>query len=418
MAGVRICWAKSVFTPWWLGLVFVVSISADAGQDAASGASVSPLSSRAPASPDLLVPPSLAIVAGGDFGKLTVQIRQLVDRVALFVEGADETKRLSEEFEPRIVPRRQGGPAAGLVPAIDRRAKADPVVGLRPTFDAKLRRPGELARLRRHDAIFTHDENSPVGGFSELESEAETDEMAQSFEPWPEGESPTTLPTRTETSPQRPAGTTMTMRPAAINQRLMQGATPVLRRAEMLASMTPVRAESTPIEIVALATVPPAEGENPVREPGARTRATAVVATGSNGVDTEKRCLAEAIYFEARGESEQGQAAVAQVVLNRLSSGLYPASICGVVYQNRHRFRACQFSFACEGRALRINDTASWRIAVRIAAEVTAGKIYVDDVGGSTHYHADHVQPRWARRLEKMDVIGHHIFYKLQAGQN
>jgi len=135
-------------------------------------------------------------------------------------------------------------------------------------------------------------------------------------------------------------------------------------------------------------------------------------------LDNERRCLAEAIYFEARGEPEQGQAAVAQVVLNRASSGLYPPTICGVVYQNRHRYKACQFSFACDGRSLRVSDPASWRMAVRIAAEVTNGKTYVADVGGSTHYHADYVQPRWARRLEKMDVIGHHIFYKLRPGQD
>jgi spore germination cell wall hydrolase CwlJ-like protein len=67
----------------------------------------------------------------------------------------------------------------------------------------------------------------------------------------------------------------------------------------------------------------------------------------------EQRCLAEAVYFEARSEPEAGQAAVAQVVLNRVRSGLYPTSVCGVVYQNRHRHLACQFTFACEGKALR-----------------------------------------------------------------
>lgn len=105
-------------------------------------------------------------------------------------------------------------------------------------------------------------------------------------------------------------------------------------------------------------------------------------------------------------------------MLNRVSSGLYPATICGVVYQNRHRTNACQFSFACDSRSLRVSDPTSWRTAARIAAEVTNGETYVGDVGASTHYHADYVQPRWARRLEKMDVIGHHIFYKLQSGQD
>jgi spore germination cell wall hydrolase CwlJ-like protein len=122
--------------------------------------------------------------------------------------------------------------------------------------------------------------------------------------------------------------------------------------------------------------------------------------------------------FEARGESGEGQAAVAQVVLNRVSSGLYPATICGVVYQNRRHYNACQFSFACEGKSLRIDEPDAWRQAVRIAGEVTNGKTYVSDIGGSTHFHANYVRPRWARRLEKMDVIGHHIFYKLRPGQS
>jgi spore germination cell wall hydrolase CwlJ-like protein len=118
------------------------------------------------------------------------------------------------------------------------------------------------------------------------------------------------------------------------------------------------------------------------------------------------RCLAETIFFEARSESDEGQAAVAQVVLNRVSSGLYPSIICGVVYQNRQRRNACQFSFACEGRSLLLNEPEAWRRVVRIAAEVTAGATYVSDVGGAKHYHANCVRPRWAKSLEKMDVIG------------
>jgi spore germination cell wall hydrolase CwlJ-like protein len=108
-------------------------------------------------------------------------------------------------------------------------------------------------------------------------------------------------------------------------------------------------------------------------------------------VDREQRCLAEAVYFEARSEPEEGQAAVAQVVLNRVKSGLYPGSICGVVYQNRHRHLACQFTFACEGKSLRIADRESWDQAQRVAREVLEGKTYLADVGSSTHYHADDV---------------------------
>ncbi|WP_082609567.1 cell wall hydrolase [Bosea sp. Root381] len=126
----------------------------------------------------------------------------------------------------------------------------------------------------------------------------------------------------------------------------------------------------------------------------------------------EQRCLAEAVYFEARSEGEDGQAAVAQVVLNRVMSGRYPDTVCGVVYQNRHRKLACQFTFACEGKSLRITEPEPWQLAERIAREVYEGKIYLEDVGASTHYHADYVHPHWAKKLKKMDVIGRHIFYR------
>lgn len=125
----------------------------------------------------------------------------------------------------------------------------------------------------------------------------------------------------------------------------------------------------------------------------------------------EQRCLAEAIYFEARSEAEDGRAAIAQVVLNRVKSGIYPGSVCGVVYQNRHRKLSCQFTFACEGKALRVTEPESWEAAVRIARDVYEGKIYLAEVGASTHYHADYVRPHWAKKLKKMDVIGRHVFY-------
>lgn len=125
----------------------------------------------------------------------------------------------------------------------------------------------------------------------------------------------------------------------------------------------------------------------------------------------EQRCLAEAIYFEARSEPEQGRAAVAQVVLNRVKSGTYPGSVCGVVYQNRHRYLACQFSFACMGKSLRVTEAEPWQDAVRLARDVYEGRVYLEEIGASTHYHADYVSPDWAKRLRKMDVIGRHIFY-------
>ncbi len=125
----------------------------------------------------------------------------------------------------------------------------------------------------------------------------------------------------------------------------------------------------------------------------------------------QEKCLAEGIYFESRGEPVRGQIAVAQVIVNRAFSGHYPSSVCGVVYQNSHRHLACQFTFACEGKSLRITEPEPWQAAVRIARDVYEGKIYLAEVGASTHYHADYVQPHWAKKLKKMDVIGRHVFY-------
>jgi len=130
----------------------------------------------------------------------------------------------------------------------------------------------------------------------------------------------------------------------------------------------------------------------------------------------EQRCLAEAIYFEARGETEEGQVAVAQVVLNRVKNPAYPNSICGVVYQNRHKRNRCQFSFACDGIKDRINAKSAWKTAQRLSKEVIGGKQYLKMVDASTHYHATYVNPRWAKAMVKRGQVGLHIFYKTHAG--
>ncbi|GAB4530384.1 MAG: cell wall hydrolase [Roseibium sp.] len=136
----------------------------------------------------------------------------------------------------------------------------------------------------------------------------------------------------------------------------------------------------------------------------------------SVGEKKEQRCLAEAIYFEARGESEDGQVAVAQVVLNRVKNPAYPDTICGVVYQNRHKRNRCQFSFACDGIKDRIASPAAWSTAQRLAKEVLDGKRYSKMVDASTHYHATYVNPRWAKAMAKRGQVGLHIFYKTYAG--
>src|SRR5690606_37674176 len=112
---------------------------------------------------------------------------------------------------------------------------------------------------------------------------------------------------------------------------------------------------------------------------------------GKTVPDRELACLAEAIYFEARGESYRGEVAVGQVVMNRMQHRLYPATICGVVYQNQHKRNACQFSFACDGMPERVNEQKAWDQAEEIAEGVVSGKLYLTEVGYATHYHATYV---------------------------
>lgn len=131
-----------------------------------------------------------------------------------------------------------------------------------------------------------------------------------------------------------------------------------------------------------------------------------------------QRCLANAIYFEARSEPIRGQMAVAQVVLNRAFSGFYPNDICGVVYQNASRHLACQFTFACDGKRKLITERGHWAVANRIAKQTLDGQIYVPEVAKSTHYHASYVHPNWVREMKKLVRFGVHSFYRPYAWGN
>jgi spore germination cell wall hydrolase CwlJ-like protein len=127
--------------------------------------------------------------------------------------------------------------------------------------------------------------------------------------------------------------------------------------------------------------------------------------------DAEWRCLAEAIYYESRGEPLDGQIAVAEVVLNRVDSRRYPNSICGVVHQGIERGRSCQFSYACDGRPERMADTGPRIRAEKLAAIMLAGRPRtVTD--GATHFHARYVRPDWASRFVRTAAIGQHLFYR------
>ena len=129
-----------------------------------------------------------------------------------------------------------------------------------------------------------------------------------------------------------------------------------------------------------------------------------------------EKCLADAIYFEARGEPYKGQQAVAQVVMNRVFSGYYPNNVCGVVYQNAGRYLACQFTFACEGRNLnRIDEPEMWEQAKQISKDTLDGRTWLAEVGHATHYHAYWVHPSWVHEMTKLYKLGVHTFYRPRA---
>ncbi|WP_233491746.1 cell wall hydrolase [Nioella nitratireducens] len=123
------------------------------------------------------------------------------------------------------------------------------------------------------------------------------------------------------------------------------------------------------------------------------------------------QCMAEALYFEARGESVEGQFAVAEVILNRVDNPDYPNTICGVVNQGTGRRFACQFTYTCDGRPETITETAIYDRLGKIARVMINGGPR-NLTGGATHYHANWVNPRWAQVFPQTAEIGVHRFYR------
>lgn len=191
-----------------------------------------------------------------------------------------------------------------------------------------------------------------------------------------------------------------------------EGATPAWPPAQALAAVSPNPARQSSVAEKTPAAVPGfiAARTDLSDRPGYAT----LIAPRDRA--RELRCLAEAVYFEARSEPEAGQAAVAQVVLNRVRSGIYPPTVCGVVFQDSQHLFACQFSFACEGKSLRVEEPASWATASRIAEGVADGKIYDKRFASAINYHAVYVRPFWAATLKRLDRIGLHVFYAMRPG--
>lgn len=376
--------------PWALAAGMLVSFTATAGVNIQSGHSI-----EEPRPAQLLTDRGLVVapVASDLVGRLSLSVETGAAR--LVGPGAsDQTS--APRFEP--VPL-----AAGETPArTNEAAKADPAGPLRPsvarigrTLAAADPSPVSIDFTGAAPERLTRGEAMPIlvttaGRFERHETE--TTEIA-------------TAALSPQAAAQGSTGIGLARGPATSRT----GGTPGVNRAASLASTTPTALTWTPVEVAAApVSLPPAVMAGAPRfldlvDPARMAR--------------ERRCLEQAVYFEARSEPEEGQAAVAQVVLNRVKSPLYPNSICGVVFQNSHRHLACQFTFTCEGKSLRITEPAAWERARRIAAAVLEGETYLADVGGATHYHADYVRPRWASRLRHADTIGRHIFYQLRPGQ-
>lgn len=128
--------------------------------------------------------------------------------------------------------------------------------------------------------------------------------------------------------------------------------------------------------------------------------------------DAEERlCLAQAIYYEARSERRIGQLAVADVILNRVKTSVYPDSICGVVFQGSERVTGCQFSFTCDGSMEGRLNKRLWKRSEELSAAILAG-MRLPVTRNATHYHADYVSPPWAKTLTPTATIGTHKFYR------
>lgn len=138
-------------------------------------------------------------------------------------------------------------------------------------------------------------------------------------------------------------------------------------------------------------------------------------------IAVETRCLATALYHEARGEPEIGQIAVGKTILNRVRSSVYPDTVCGVVYQNSHLLNKCQFSFACDKRSDTPTNQEVFDKLTSMSKALVNGQ--TSDAGATsdyflkhqdqlTHYHRYDVFPIWSGKIERIAQIGQHVFFR------
>jgi spore germination cell wall hydrolase CwlJ-like protein len=176
--------------------------------------------------------------------------------------------------------------------------------------------------------------------------------------------------------------------------------------ASVASVVAPAQPEAAP---AALASVPaaPVKVVAPAHPAGAPDLAMAQLLE-------EHRCLSEVMYYEARGEGQDGQMAVAEVVFHRLRHGHYGHSICSVVYEGASS-AGCQFSFTCNGDLEQRKSAVAWHQAEVLAARILTGQVALRDItGDATYFHAVSVSPGWAddSGMERTTQIGNHIFYR------
>ncbi|MFT4076727.1 MAG: cell wall hydrolase [Asticcacaulis sp.] len=163
------------------------------------------------------------------------------------------------------------------------------------------------------------------------------------------------------------------------------------------------------VKVVLASNIAPA---SPLSAPAPSIRAAAAVRfAGANRSDSD--CLTQAVYYEARGEGDDGMRAVAQVILNRVRHPAYPKTICGVVYQGAYQRTSCQFSFVCNGAMGAPVESWAWRRAKKVADAALNGYV-MTSVGTSTSFHTTGVQPGWGSTMERVAQVGSHIFYQFR----
>lgn len=150
----------------------------------------------------------------------------------------------------------------------------------------------------------------------------------------------------------------------------------------------------------------------PVSRKGAIYNASWLNAQSKASGGAQWECLAEALYFEARGETVKGQFAVAEVIMNRVQSARFPNSVCGVINQGTGKKYQCQFTYTCDGIPERIHEPRAWDRVGKIARAILDGRAPMNLTDGATHYHTTAVRPRWSRTYTKTTAIGVHLFYR------